>query len=297
LVGDTEGSTDALALTDDDGDTVGATEAEPLRETLCDSEALPLTLAVALALPLSDAEAVPEGVTDGVGSLLPLWDVVIDAVGETVSELVAEALPLTLDEPDALLDTLALALWVALGDSEALADTDGAADWVDVKLDVAVADGDTLALAHRLSEAVSDAIAYRPGATHAHTTAAEALARGEGVCQDHAHALVAVAQAVDFPARYVSGYLLTLSDGDAEEAEGELLQSLGDAEPAEVAALAWGEGGEDGVEKDGDLGAAGGDDGGPHEVEDIADALVFPFEVETLNVSKRVFMTLHFSKC
>ena len=46
----------------------------------------------------------------------------------------------------------------------------------------------------RLSAAVADAIAYRPGATHAHTTAAEALALGEGVCQDHAHALIAAAR-------------------------------------------------------------------------------------------------------
>ena len=34
---------------------------------------------------------------------------------------------------------------------------------------------DTLSLAHALSAAVSDAIAYRPGVTHAHTTASEAL--------------------------------------------------------------------------------------------------------------------------
>ena len=34
----------------------------------------------------------------------------------------------------------------------------------------------------------------RPGATDAQTTAAEALALGEGVCQDHAHVLIAVAR-------------------------------------------------------------------------------------------------------
>ncbi len=48
--------------------------------------------------------------------------------------------------------------------------------------------------AHRLSAAVAEAIAYKPGATQAQTTAAEALALGEGVCQDHAHALIAVAR-------------------------------------------------------------------------------------------------------
>lgn len=75
-----------------------------------------------------------------------------------------------------------------------------------------------LAVAHRLAAAVADAIAYRPGATHAHTTAAEALALGEGVCQDHAHALIAVARAAGLPARYVSGYLFADADGVAHEA-------------------------------------------------------------------------------
>lgn len=77
---------------------------------------------------------------------------------------------------------------------------------------------DALALAHALSAAVADAIAYRPGVTHAHTTAAEALALGEGVCQDHAHALIACAKARDMPARYVSGYLFATEDGTMHEA-------------------------------------------------------------------------------
>jgi transglutaminase-like putative cysteine protease len=77
---------------------------------------------------------------------------------------------------------------------------------------------DALALAHALSAAVSNAIAYRPGVTHAHTTAAEALALGEGVCQDHAHALIACARQRGIPARYVSGYLFATKDGTPHEA-------------------------------------------------------------------------------
>lgn len=72
--------------------------------------------------------------------------------------------------------------------------------------------------AHKLSEAVADAIAYRPGKTTAHTTAAEALALGEGVCQDHAHALIALARHIGIPARYVSGYLFADGDGTQHEA-------------------------------------------------------------------------------
>jgi transglutaminase-like putative cysteine protease len=77
---------------------------------------------------------------------------------------------------------------------------------------------DPLSLAHALSAAVSDAVTYRPGVTHAHTTAAEALALGEGVCQDHAHALIACARVRGIPARYVSGYLFATEDGTAHEA-------------------------------------------------------------------------------
>lgn len=93
------------------------------------------------------------------------------------------------------------------------------------RIDVALAElansvtgPDALALAHALSAAIADAIAYRPGVTHAHTTAAEALALGEGVCQDHAHALVACARHRGLPARYVSGYLFATEDGTAHEA-------------------------------------------------------------------------------
>jgi transglutaminase-like putative cysteine protease len=82
---------------------------------------------------------------------------------------------------------------------------------------VAAGDG-PLALAHALNLAVAEAIAYRPGATHAHTTAAEALALGEGVCQDHAHAMIAVARLRGLPARYVSGYVLVTEGAGPHEA-------------------------------------------------------------------------------
>lgn len=72
--------------------------------------------------------------------------------------------------------------------------------------------------AHRLSGAVADAIAYEPGTTEAQTTAAEALAQGKGVCQDHAHALIAMARHRGIPARYVSGYLFADAEGQPHEA-------------------------------------------------------------------------------
>ncbi|AXQ93592.1 transglutaminase family protein [Cereibacter azotoformans] len=78
--------------------------------------------------------------------------------------------------------------------------------------------GEALDRAHRLADLVADAIAYEPGVTEAHTTAAEALKLGRGVCQDHAHALIAVARAAGLPARYVSGYLFTEAGRDHEAA-------------------------------------------------------------------------------
>lgn len=77
---------------------------------------------------------------------------------------------------------------------------------------------DDLGLAHQLSAAVHGAIAYVPGATEAWTSAAEALALGQGVCQDHAHALIACARARGLPARYVSGYLHSSIDGTPHDA-------------------------------------------------------------------------------
>lgn len=91
--------------------------------------------------------------------------------------------------------------------------------------------GDALDRAHRLSAAVSDAVVYRTGVTEAQTTAAEALEAGEGVCQDMAHVLIALAREAELPARYVTGYLLAGEDvavGDAGHAWAEIhVEGLG----------------------------------------------------------------------
>jgi transglutaminase-like putative cysteine protease len=55
--------------------------------------------------------------------------------------------------------------------------------------------------------AIADAVEYTKGETHVHTTGAEALEQGSGVCQDHAHIFCAVCRVLGVPARYVSGYL------------------------------------------------------------------------------------------
>ena len=61
------------------------------------------------------------------------------------------------------------------------------------------------ALMHRVHERIS----YRPHSTTVATRAPEALALGQGVCQDLAHVMIGACRSLGLAARYVSGYLLT----------------------------------------------------------------------------------------
>lgn len=58
-----------------------------------------------------------------------------------------------------------------------------------------------------LMNAVLDRMPYTPGSTEVHYAAAEAFAKGAGVCQDHSHAFIACSRALGRPCRYVSGYV------------------------------------------------------------------------------------------
>jgi transglutaminase-like putative cysteine protease len=69
----------------------------------------------------------------------------------------------------------------------------------------------------RLATTISDKVRYKTGAAEATSTAAEALALGEGVCHDHAHIMLACCRLRGIPARYVSGYL---DPGDMPHAAG-----------------------------------------------------------------------------
>jgi transglutaminase-like putative cysteine protease len=65
-----------------------------------------------------------------------------------------------------------------------------------------------LPLARRINRWVFESMAYRSGVTTVETTAAQALAAGQGVCQDYAHIMLALCRLCGLPARYVSGHLL-----------------------------------------------------------------------------------------
>jgi transglutaminase-like putative cysteine protease len=60
---------------------------------------------------------------------------------------------------------------------------------------------------HHLLEGIATRVVYVTDTTHSGTSAAEAFAAGQGVCQDHAHILIAAARRLKIPARYVTGYL------------------------------------------------------------------------------------------
>ena len=58
-----------------------------------------------------------------------------------------------------------------------------------------------------LSETLHHRLRYVPGTTSAESPVDDILRTDRGVCQDYAHAMIAVARSWGIPARYVSGYL------------------------------------------------------------------------------------------
>ena len=71
-------------------------------------------------------------------------------------------------------------------------------------------------LLHELSARILDRLPYEKNETSAITSAEEALQGKGGVCQDHAQIFCSAARLLNFPARYVSGYLLVDSEGTQE---------------------------------------------------------------------------------
>lgn len=60
---------------------------------------------------------------------------------------------------------------------------------------------------HQLMSEIHTRVRYETGSTDVDHAAAEALAQGSGVCQDHAHIFLACVRAAGIPGRYVSGYI------------------------------------------------------------------------------------------
>jgi transglutaminase-like putative cysteine protease len=81
--------------------------------------------------------------------------------------------------------------------------------------------------AGQFAQAASDLIhrrfQYVKGATHVHSSIADSLSMGVGVCQDFAHLLLGVVRKRGLPARYVSGYLVPEGNPSAEAKQQEVI--------------------------------------------------------------------------
>ena len=79
---------------------------------------------------------------------------------------------------------------------------------------------DPLTLMRELNQSVYNAFEYVPRSTKVDSPIDEALKNRQGVCQDFAHILIALAREVGIPARYVSGYLYHRGGGNDRSVDG-----------------------------------------------------------------------------
>ncbi len=68
--------------------------------------------------------------------------------------------------------------------------------------------GTVAGFAQAASDLIHERFRYVKGATHVHSSIADSLSIGAGVCQDFAHLLLGVARMRGLPGRYVSGYMV-----------------------------------------------------------------------------------------
>lgn len=68
-------------------------------------------------------------------------------------------------------------------------------------------DQSAFGFAQAASSLIHEKFRYQQGATHVHSSIADCLETGAGVCQDFSHLLIALLRTRGVPARYVSGYL------------------------------------------------------------------------------------------
>ncbi len=59
----------------------------------------------------------------------------------------------------------------------------------------------------QLATAICNHVSYVTGSTDVTSTAEQSFAQGSGVCQDHAHIMIAACRSLGISARYVSGYV------------------------------------------------------------------------------------------
>jgi transglutaminase-like putative cysteine protease len=73
-------------------------------------------------------------------------------------------------------------------------------------LDIQGGSQDVFQTGYAIMEHIFRRYVYRSGSTSVSTHASEVIERKTGVCQDFAHAMIALCRSIGIPARYVSGY-------------------------------------------------------------------------------------------
>ncbi len=79
---------------------------------------------------------------------------------------------------------------------------------------IAHPEGDPLGALQRLARTLHNSFQFTPGSTSAASPIEHLLESRQGVCQDYAHVMIAVAREWGIPARYVSGYLYVSDAND-----------------------------------------------------------------------------------
>ncbi|WP_029150495.1 transglutaminase family protein [Microbacterium indicum] len=123
---------------------------------------------------------------------------------------VVEVRPRDLEPVDLTWAELAAAAAAAVPTVEQIAQTPRTEPHEEVRAiaaGIAAAEANPDRAAQEILRAVAARVRYVPGATDVSTTAADAWAAGEGVCQDITHIALGALRSVGIPARYVSGYL------------------------------------------------------------------------------------------
>ncbi len=75
-----------------------------------------------------------------------------------------------------------------------------------------------LDLMHAIMDGIRERMRFEIDATDTGTSAVEAFALGDGVCQDFAHVFIATTRHLGIPARYASGYMLRADDQNEQDA-------------------------------------------------------------------------------
>jgi transglutaminase-like putative cysteine protease len=90
----------------------------------------------------------------------------------------------------------------------------------DLARDLLAAAPETTAFAflQRTATYIREHFTYQLGTTNVHSTVADVIAGGSGVCQDFAHLLLSLCRHAGLPARYVSGYLGDVAQSGASHA-------------------------------------------------------------------------------